>query len=105
VAEFKLAKHGKELSHKLTVKGIANVTASHIHEGEKGEKGPHVAGLLAWPKKGGEFSGDSVEGTITEMDLTGDFKGKPLEALVKLMKSGKVYANVHTDGEIRGQIS
>jgi hypothetical protein len=107
-AEFKLIKDGKKLSYKLTVNNIKNVTAAHIHEGKKGKVGPHVVGLFAGPKKEGKFNGVLAEGTITENDLMGDLQGKPLEALIKLMKSGNVYINVHTDthpdGEIRGQI-
>lgn len=107
-AEFKLSKDGKELSFKLTVKDIDNVTAAHIHMGKKGENGAPVAGLFAGPKKEGNFSGTLAEGTIMEKDLIGDLQGKSLDALIKLIKSGGAYVNVHTDaypdGEIRGQI-
>ena len=45
---------------------------------------------------------------MTEKDLMGKLSGKPLSDLVKLIKSGGTYVNVHTDGhpdgEIRGQI-
>lgn len=106
--EFKLSKDGKELSFKLTVKDIENVTAAHIHMGKKGVNGPPLAGLFAGPKKEGKFSGTLAEGTIMEKDLVGDLKGKSLDELVKLFKSGSTYVNVHTDanpdGEIRGQI-
>jgi hypothetical protein len=105
---FKLSKDGKELSFKLTVKDIANVTAAHIHTGKKGENGPPVVGLFAGPKKEGTFSGTLAEGTITENDLIGDLQGKSLDTLIKLIKSGGTYVNVHTDanpdGEIRGQV-
>ncbi len=106
--DFKLSKDGKELNYKLTVKDIENVTAAHIHKGKKGQNGPPLAGLFAGPKKEGKFSGVLAEGTITEKDLLGELQGKPLDELVKLIKSGDLYVNVHTDahpdGEIRGQI-
>ncbi|BCS52951.1 CHRD domain-containing protein [Geobacter sp. SVR] len=107
-AEFKLSKDGKQLDYKLTVKDIENVTAAHIHLGKKGENGPPVAGIFAGPKKTGKFKGVLAEGVITDKDLMGDFQGKGLDALVKEIKAGNTFVNVHTDahpdGEIRGQI-
>jgi len=107
-AEFTLSKDGKELTYKLTVADIENVTAAHIHLGKKGKEGPPLAGLFAGPKKDGKFSGVLAEGVLTEKDLLGSVKGKPLTELVKLIKSGSTYVNVHTDkypgGEVRGQI-
>ena len=107
-AEFKLSKDGKELTYKLTVKDIENVTAAHIHQGKKGKEGPPLAGLYAGPKKEGKFSGVLAEGVIAEKDLLGSVSGKPVKELVKLIKSGDAYVNVHTDGhpagELRGQI-
>ncbi|MDA8412469.1 MAG: CHRD domain-containing protein [Desulfobacteraceae bacterium] len=107
-AEFKLSKDGKELTYKLTVTDIENVTAAHIHLGKKGKDGPPLAGLFAGPKKEGKFSGVLAAGILTEKDLIGSVKDKPLTELVKLIKSGSTYVNVHTDkypgGELRGQI-
>lgn len=107
-AVFTLSKDGKELTYKLTVTDIENVTAAHIHQGKKGKNGPPVAGLFAGPKKEGKFSGMLAEGTIGEKELMGDLSGKQVDALVKLIKSGGAYVNVHTDGhpdgELRGQI-
>jgi hypothetical protein len=107
-AEFKLATDGKGLTYKLTVTDLENVTAAHIHLGKKAKNGPPVAGLFAGPKKEGKFSGVLAEGVITEKNLMSGMSGKPLSDLVKLIKSGGAYVNVHTDahpdGEIRGQI-
>ena len=107
-AKFKLSKDGKELTYKVTVADIENVTAAHIHQGAKGKNGPPVVGLFAGPKKGGKFSGVLAEGVITRKDLLGDLAGKPLTALVHLIRTGHAYVNVHTDGypdgEIRGEI-
>jgi hypothetical protein len=107
-AEFKLSKDGSTISYILTVKDIENVTAAHIHAGKKGESGAPVAGLFAGPIKGGVFSGELAKGTITDRDLVGKLAGKTIGDLVKLIKDGGAYVNVHTvknpNGEIRGQI-
>lgn len=106
--KFKLSSDGKELSYKLDVKNIENPTAAHIHRGMKGKNGPPVANLFTGPKKEGKFSGELAMGTITANDLSGDLMGKSLNDLVKLIKSGDIYVNVHTDanpdGAIRGQV-
>ena len=107
-AEFETTMDGKELQYKLTVDDIENVTATHIHLGKKGKNGPPVAGLFAGPKKEGKFSGTLGEGTITDTDLVGPMAGKTIKDLIKTLRSGELYVNVHTDkhpdGELRGQI-
>ncbi len=107
-ADFKLSKDGKELSYTLTLKNIENVTAAHIHAGKKGDNGAPVAGLFAGPKKEGKFSGVLAKGTITDKDLFGSLAGQTIGDLVKMIKDGGAYVNVHTDkypdGEVRGQI-
>jgi len=107
-AEFKLSKDGKEITYILNVKDIENVSAAHIHAGKKGESGAPVAPLFMGPKKEGEFSGELAKGTITDKDLVGKLAGKTMGDLIKLMKEGGAYVNVHTAknpaGEIRGQI-
>ena len=106
--ELMLSKDGKEMKFKLIVKNIENATAAHIHMGKKGENGAPLAVLFAGPKKEGKFSGSLAEGTLTEKDLMGDLMGTSFEELVKRIKSGSIYVNVHTDanpnGEIRGQV-
>ncbi len=108
ITYFKVSADGKQMTYKLTVKKIMNVTAAHIHDGSKGKNGPPVVNLFTGPKKEGEFSGTLAEGTITDKDLFGSLQGKSLDALVKMIKAGGAYVNVHTDqnpdGEIRGQI-
>jgi len=107
-ADFKLSEDGKELTYILKLKDIENVTAAHIHTGMAGSNGGPVAGLFAGPKKGGMFSGELAKGTITEKDLIGPLAGKTVGDLVKMIKEGAAYVNVHTDkypdGEVRGQI-
>jgi hypothetical protein len=107
-AVFYLLKNGREIGYKLTVSDIENVTAAHIHMGKKGVEGPPLAGLFAGPKKEGGFSGILAEGTLTGKDLMGSLSGKSVQDLVKMIKTGNTYVNVHTDkypnGELRGQI-
>ncbi len=105
---FEPAMDGKELKYKLTVKDIENVTAAHVHLGKKGKSGPPVVGLFSGPEKNGKFSGTLAEGTITDKDLVGPLSGKTVKDLIKDIREGALYVNVHTekypDGEIRGQI-
>jgi len=107
-ADFKLSKDGKELTYILKLMDIENVSAAHIHTGMAGKNGGPVAGLFAGPKKVGMFSGELAKGTIAEKDLIGPLAGKTIGDLVKLIKDGGAYVNVHTekypDGEVRGQI-
>jgi len=106
-ATFTVTQDGKALSYYVTVSDIENVTAAHIHLGKKGENGPPVA-LITNEKKTGKFSGTLAEGTITEKELMGSLMGKSVQDLVKQIKKGNAYLNVHTDkypnGEIGGQI-
>ena len=106
-ATFTPIKDEEALSYYVTVSDIDNVTAAHIHLGKKGENGPPVA-LITNDKKAGKFSGTIAEGTITKKDLMGSMTGKSVEDLIKQIKKGNAYLNVHTDkypnGEIRGQI-
>ena len=107
-AIFKLSKDGKELTYEVTVKGLENITASHIHAGKKGEEGAPVVGLFGGPKKEGKFSGVLAKGTIMDKDLVGPLAGKTIGDLVAMIKDGGAYVNVHTakvpNGELRGQI-
>ncbi len=108
IAQCKLSADGKEITYVLKVNDIENVTAAHIHAGKKGENGAPVAGLFMGPKKEGKFSGELAKGTITDKDLVGKLAGKTIGDLVKLIKDGDAYVNIHTvkypNGEIRGQM-
>ncbi len=107
-AIFKLSKDGKDLTFTVTVTDIENVTAAHIHGGKKGKNGAPVINLFTGPMKEGKFSGELATGTITDADLFGSLQGKTVSDVVKMIKAGDFYVNVHTekypDGEIRGQI-
>ena len=106
--DFKLTIYKKELSYELNVDSIMNPTVAHIHKGKKGENGPPIAGLFGGPTKEGEFKGVLAVGTITKESLLGEYRGKTIADLVRLLKSGGAYVNIHTEtfpeGEIRGQI-
>ena len=106
-ATFTFIKDDKALTYYVTVSDIENVTAAHIHLGKIAENGPPVA-LITNEKKAGKFSGTLAEGTITEKELMGSLMGKSVKDLVKEIKAGNAYLNVHTDkypnGEIRGQL-
>ena len=108
-AEFKLSEDKKELGYKLTVQGLADASAAHIHEGKPGAGGPPLVTLFGGPKKEGAFDGVLGEGTITDKNLVGSLAGKTVGDLVKLIESGDAYVNVHTKahpgGELRGQIN
>ena len=106
--DFRLTIYPKELSFELSVDGLANIAGAHIHKGKPGENGPPIAGLFGGPTKEGAFRGMLAEGTITEQSLIGELQGKKIADLVRLLRSGDTYVNIHTgtfpDGEIRGQI-
>jgi len=97
-----------QLSYTLKVRNIDNVTAAHIHAGKKGKEGPPVVGLFGGPPKEGKFSGELATGVIADKDLVGPLAGKTIDDLIKMIKSGDAYVNVHTTahpgGEVRGQI-
>ncbi len=106
-ATFSVSKDGKAIKYKVTVSGIVDVTAAHIHMGKKGENGPPIA-LIKTAAKKGALTGTLSEGAITEKELMTSLQGKDLKALIEQIKAGSTYVNVHTkkypDGEIRGEI-
>ncbi|WP_319481419.1 CHRD domain-containing protein [uncultured Draconibacterium sp.] len=111
-AIFQLSKDGTELSYKLIVDSIENVTMSHIHWAAEGENGLVVAWLYpsAPPPQliEGYFS-VLAEGVIMDSNLVGPLEGMTVIDLVDQIYAGKTYVNVHTvqnpGGELRGQIS
>jgi hypothetical protein len=111
-ATFTLSEDGSELSYRLIVANLENVTMAHIHLAPAGVNGPVVLWLYpAGPPPQlieGRSSGVLATGTATEANLVGPLAGAPLSALIEAMRSGNAYVNVHTSqyppGEIRGQI-
>jgi len=111
-AKFQLSKDGTELSFRVNVANIENVTQAHIHLAPAGANGGVVVWLYpdAPPPEliPGRTQGTLAKGTITADDLVGALAGLALDDLVEEMKAGNAYVNVHTSqfpgGEIRGQI-
>jgi hypothetical protein len=110
-AVFSLSADGKSLTYKITVENIVDAQAAHIHWAVPGVNGPVVAALFPTASssvKTGEFSGVLAEGTIMAKDLLDVLKGKTIADLVKEIKAGKAYVNVHNlehpAGAMRGQI-
>lgn len=114
-AIFKLSKDGTELSYKLIIANIDDVTQAHIHCGAEGVNGPVVAFLFGFVDGGVTTNGVLVTGVITPDNVIArpDSEACPggisdFDDLLDLIVSGNAYVNVHTvaypAGEIRGQI-
>lgn len=111
-AIFQVSKDGTEISYKLNVANIENVTQAHIHLAPVGSNG----GIVAWLYPSappstlipGRTQGTLNEGVLTQASLVGSLAGQPLSLLINAISSGGAYVNVHTTqfpgGEIRGQI-
>lgn len=102
---------------------IANSVGAHIHFGRPGITGgiaAFVCGTVALPGPPGtpECTSDGhgngrIHGTITDADVLAldaqGFPGNDLDALRKIIRTGSVYLNVHTDafpaGEVRGDLA
>lgn len=102
----------KGIEYQLVISSIDEVTMAHIHLAPRGSNGPIVVWLRpkAPPAEAptGAFKGTYASGVITAKDLVGPLAGMKLDDLLKEMKAGNTYVNVHTvphpGGEIRGQI-
>jgi len=106
----------KTIEYTLRYEGIEGGTAfaAHIHFGQRGVNG----GVAAFLCGGGDkpacpASGGTVNGVIDTADVIGPagqgIDPGQFDELVRAMRSGVTYANVHsspkwTGGEIRGQI-
>ena len=121
--DVKVAKDGESLQFELRYRALETaVTQSHIHFGQKAVNGGIViffcsnlgngpAGTPPCPVlPAGETA--TVTGTRTAADMFGGAAGQGIapgefEELVRALRAGVAYANVHTDGhpggEIRGQ--
>ncbi len=102
-----------ELSFRLNVANIENVTMAHIHVAQTpGGNGPPVVWLYpdGPPAQliAGRSDGTLAAGTRTAADLVGPLQGQSLADLVVAIREGRAYVNVHTTqhppGEIRGTL-
>jgi len=108
------------ISFKLSYDGIEGgaITQAHIHLGQRSVNGGVMVFLCGGPRPACPASPATVEGTITGADIialgtqqipagTVDAAGA-FNELVRALRNGTAYANVHTatspGGEIRGQI-
>ncbi|HJS75497.1 MAG TPA: CHRD domain-containing protein [Vicinamibacteria bacterium] len=119
----RLSNDGKTLSYRLRYTGLEDdITQAHIHIGQFHTSGgisvflckteanpgptPDLTPFCPDPRSG------EVEGTLTEANVFGPaaqgVAAGEFEELVRLMRAGVTYANVHSlkfpAGEIRGQI-
>ena len=116
---FHLTVSGSEATYTETFGGLTSpVTQSHIHFAERGVNGNVFvflcsnlgngpAGTQACPASGG-----TITGTITAANILGvstqNITAADFVALLRILRSGDGYVNVHTvkfpAGEIRGQL-
>lgn len=117
---FHATVQGNTLTYTETFGGLtSDVTQSHIHFGQRAVAGAFFvflcsnlgngpAGTPACPVHGGTVTGtvsaSSVVAVAKQNIAAGDFA-----ALLRILRSGDAYVNVHTvnfpGGEIRGQVS
>jgi hypothetical protein len=109
-ARFQVIGNDTQISYWVNMSGIKKLTEVNVYNGMPGAN----EGLVGTPSKGKlSDQKDSLpqfgySGNITQEDLRGPLKGKPISNLVTLMSDGSTYVNAHTDdhpeGPIRGQI-
>jgi hypothetical protein len=111
---FRASVHSDGIHYTLRYKGLeADASAAHIHLGQRATSGGVIAFLCgggdkpACPAREGK-----VEGVIDAADVTGPaaqgIEAGALKEVIRALRHGAVYANVHTakytGGEIRGQV-
>jgi len=113
--KIKLKLNGSSIRYKLQYRGFAagnDVLFAHIHLGQRATNGGVAAFLCGGGGKPACPQSGTVTGTVTASDVIGPtdqgIAAGELDELIRAMKSGVTYANVHSDkfpgGEIRGQI-
>jgi hypothetical protein len=106
----KFVVRGSSIHFELEVDDAENVfgaAGAHIHCAPAGENGPVVA-FLAGAVPGGLDGSVEVEATLTAANITDPACGADIAGLVKSMRAGRTYVNVHSTehptGVARGQI-
>jgi hypothetical protein len=114
--KIKLKVNGSSIQYRLKYSGFAtgnDVLFAHIHFAQEGVNGGVAAFLCGG---GGKPACPQGSGTVTGTIVAADVQAIPAQglaagdigALIRAIKAGYTYANVHTDdhssGEIRGQI-
>jgi hypothetical protein len=96
------------LEYRLEIHGVSDITMAHLHQGRIGDLSTPVVWL--YPKSPpprlvpGEFSGTLAEGAITAADLVGPWRGRPMSYLIRQMRDGNVFVNVHAKRHAAGEI-
>lgn len=105
--EFERAgRRGNRLRWELEAQDIENVVGGHIHRAPVGVNGPIIVDLNI--PSSCVVEGDEVRcrGVVRRADLA---PGLKFRGLLRLMRTGQTYVNVHTEqnpgGEIRGQLA
>ena len=114
--KIKVKLNGSSIRYKLKYGGFAagnDVLFAHIHLGQEGTSGGVAAflcgggGKPACPQGSGEVTGTIAAADVQAIANQG-LAANDIGALIRAIKAGATYANVHTDnfgsGEIRGQI-
>ena len=119
--EIKVKLNGSSIKYKLEYSGFERpagqppneVLFAHIHFGQEGVNGGVAAflcgggGKPACPPGSGTATGTIVADDVQAIAAQG-LEAKDIGALIRAMKAGYTYANVHStafgSGEIRGQI-
>jgi glucose/arabinose dehydrogenase len=111
--------NGQAIKFRLSVEGLTNVVAAHLHLGLPGVNGPIIASLYSASPAGGPINGTIAEGIIRADDLECPLAGMTIRDLIVAIQNGEVYLNVHTNdgvappdtgpgdfpgGEVRGQV-
>ena len=104
---------GTTITYRLSYSGLSSAaTMAHIHFGQRGVAGGVVAFLCGGGNKPACPASGTVTGTIVSSDIIAvpaqGIAAGDLANVLKAMRAGLTYANVHTtnfsNGEIRGQI-
>jgi hypothetical protein len=104
---------GTTIMYRLSYSGLSSTAhVAHIHFGQRGVAGAVVAFLCGGGNKPACPASGTVTGTIVSSDILAvpaqGIAAGDLASVLKAMRAGLTYANVHTtnfpNGEIRGQI-
>lgn len=104
---------GTSISYQLTYSGLNSAASfAHIHFGQRNVNGAVVAFLCGGGGKPACPASGTVTGTIVSSDILAvpsqGIAAGDIATVVKIMRVGLAYANVHSatspGGEIRGQI-
>ena len=112
---FTLEIQANQINYTLNYRDMEGgaVTASHIHLGQRSVNGGVIAHLCGGTKPACTTPSGSFEGVITPADIIGPavqgIEGPAsFGEVVRAIRAGVVYANVHSTrwggGEIRGQV-